>query len=660
MARQPAAERRAPVTSTGRPAWIAVFAGPALLCAAWSLVAGKDVSWDLLNYHYYAPYEWLGGRLRQDYFAASGQSYLNPTGYVPFYWLVSAGWHSVVVTMLLAAAHASCISLLYLIAWRMFAHHAERERRVLAILASALGASSAIFWATVGSSFLDPLLAAPMLAGLLVLLGVSPRAPVGRALVAGLLFGSAAALKYSNALFALAAFPLALALPGVRGAVRARAGLAYAAGGVLALAVLAGPWMALMAREFGNPVFPLLNGWFQSPHAPAVNSAGGRFAIPDLLSALIFPFQLIAPDRTLYAEITAPDLRFAALVIAAAALPLKALTERRRGGGHSPLAGTDARVLAFFVLAACVWLVSSANGRYGILVLLLAGLCLARLLERLLPLGPARIAMAALLVAQIAACSMITAPRWFIADRWSWSWLPFAVAEEGVREPALYLTVETLPMAAVAPSLHRDSSFVNLRGQYSIAPGNARLEELFERYRGRVRVMGRFLQLGPDGRPREAVVTAYDSSLIRFGFRIDAGRCFAILWQPDDADALSRFANRFTSQPKEHAAALSMGSCALAAATRDPAHIEEERHVSAVFDRIEKLCPGLLRGHRASTEALGPEWMRNYPGLDARLQTHGDRIVFERYLALSYVDFGALSGWQHGAAALPPACGSDQ
>jgi hypothetical protein len=255
---------------------------------------------------------------------------------------------------------------------------------------------------------------------------------------------------------------------------------------------------------------------------------------------------------------------------------------------------------------------------------------------------------------------MITAPRWFVADRWSWHWLPFAVAEEGVRQPALYLTVETLPMAAVAPSLHRDSSFVNLRGQYSIAPGNTRLEELLERHRGRVRVMGRYLQLGSDGRPREAVVSAYDSSLIRFGLRIDAARCFAILWQPDDADLLSRLANQLTSQPKDHAAALSMGSCALVAAKRDPEHIEEERRVSAAFDRIEKLCPRLLRGHRASTEALGPEWMRNYPGLDARLQTHSDRIVFERYLALSYVDFGALSAWQRGAAALPPACGSDQ
>src|SRR5439155_1343121 len=80
---------------------IAVFALPALLCAAWTVLAGKDVNWDLLNYHYYLPYEWLHERLAQDYFAASGQSYLNPIGFLPFYAMLAAGWHSVVASMAL-------------------------------------------------------------------------------------------------------------------------------------------------------------------------------------------------------------------------------------------------------------------------------------------------------------------------------------------------------------------------------------------------------------------------------------------------------------------------------------------------------------------------------------------------------------------------------
>ena len=90
-----------------RRAILAVFLVPAVLCAAWTVIAGKDVNWDLLNYHYYLPYELLGMRLEQDFFAASAQSYLNPLGYLPFYLMVSHGWHSVLASPLLAAAHTT-------------------------------------------------------------------------------------------------------------------------------------------------------------------------------------------------------------------------------------------------------------------------------------------------------------------------------------------------------------------------------------------------------------------------------------------------------------------------------------------------------------------------------------------------------------------------
>jgi len=625
-----------------RGALVLVFAVPAALCAAWTVLAGKDVNWDLLNYHYYLPYEWLHGRLSQDYFAASGQSYLNPVGYLPFYAMVAAGWHSVAASMALAAVHGASLGLLYLIAWRLFAHRAPRERMELSVLAAALGAASAIFGATLGSSFLEPLLAVPMLAGVLLL--VEPASP-RRALLAGLLFGVATALKYSNGIFALAALPLVLVQRSWR------AGIAYVAAGVAAVALLAGPWAALMWREFGNPVFPLFNGWFKSPHAPVANMLAGRFQVQDLWAAAAFPFQLIAPDRTLYAEITAPDLRFAPIVLAAAALPLVAL----RGRSERALQAADWRVLGFFLAAFALWLLSSANGRYGLLVLLLAGVCLARLAERLLPLAAARVALMVLLVAQIAACTMASASRWFIADRWSASWLPFVAAERAKREPALYLTLETLTMAAVVPFLHPGASFVNLRGQYSIAPGTPRLETLLARHRGQVRALGRFLQLR-EGQPREEMVEAYDTTLIRYGYRIDQDDCYAIAWQPDEQDALSRAANWLARQPSAHHAVLSLGSCGLLPAERDPRDVEAERLVSAVFDRIERECAALLRGQSAVTEPLGKEWMRNYPGIDARLETYGDRVILERYVSLTYVDFGPLSSWQSGAAAAPEAC----
>ena len=168
-----------------------LFLLPAALCAAWTVLAGKDVNWDLLNYHYYLPYELLDGRLAQDFFAASAQSYLNPVGYLPFYLMVASGWHSLLVSVLLAAVHSLSLSLLFLIARRLFAHLPPRDALVFACLGTALGGATWVFWPTVGTSFLDPLVLPAILGALLLLLD-------GRAGLAGVLVGAATALKSMN------------------------------------------------------------------------------------------------------------------------------------------------------------------------------------------------------------------------------------------------------------------------------------------------------------------------------------------------------------------------------------------------------------------------------------------------------------------------------
>jgi hypothetical protein len=552
-------------------------------CAGWSVFAGKDLNWDLLNYHYYAPYQLLGGRLAQDFFAASAQSYLNPLGYLPFYLMVSWGWHSVLVSVLLAAAHAGGLVLLYAIAWRVFA-----PRVAMALLATALGAASAVFWATVGTSFLDPLLVVPMLGGLLLLLERRAFA------AAGLLFGAAAALKYSNAIYALAALPLAFC--GGR-----RAAAAYLAGGAAAVALLAGPWLFLMWREFGHPLYPGLTG------------GGGRFVPHDVLSALLLPFRMVVLDRSLYAEIFAPDLRFAALAALALVLPFK----------RARLQAADRKLLAFFAVAYVLWVFSSANSRYGLLLLLLAGVLVARLAELVMP---ARVALGLLLAVQVVVLVVAAPARWFIAEPWSKRWFPYQVPERG---PALYLTIETQPMAVVAPFLHRDSAFVNLRGQRTLSADEPRLVELLKRYEGRVRVLGRSID------PQ-----AYERQLARIGYRLDPSDCFTIEWRRDDADALSRAANAI-SPTEPTGEPLSLQSCALRAVPRDPAGEARAREAAALFDRVEKNCAQYFRGQTAVTEPFGASgWARHYVDLDARLEAFGDRILLNRYRAGEIVDLG--------------------
>jgi hypothetical protein len=83
--------------------------------------------------------------------------------------------------------------------------------------------------------------------------------------------------------------------------------------------------------------------------------------------------------------------------------------------------------------------------------------------------------------------------------------------------------------------------------------------------------------------------------------------------------------------------------------------MEAEKRVSALFDRMEKACPALFRGQTALTEPLGRGWSRLYPGLDARLEAHADRVVLNRYRTGTHVDLGRLSDWARGDVP-PPQC----
>jgi hypothetical protein len=608
---------------------VAVFGVPAAICAAWTVLAGKDVNWDLLNYHYYLGYELLGRRLDQDFFAASAQSYLNPVGYLPFYLMVSAGWHSVLASVALAALHGLALTFLFLIARALFADLPPRERLEFSLLGTALGAASGVLWPMVGSSFLDPLLAPAILAGLLLL--IEGRRPG----IAGALFGAAAALKYSNAIFVLAALPLGFT-PGAR----LRGAAKFVLGAGLAIAALAGPWFAALWREFGNPVFPLMNAWFASPDWPAVNMVNERFGPRALGEALGFPFRMAALDRHLYSETFAPDLRFAALVAALAAVPFVRPNGLRRA---------DWRFFAFLAAALLLWLGTSANARYGLPVLLLAGLALARLGERLLSQKAARIALATLLALQVAICIVASPTRWFIAEPWSARWLPYEAPERARREPALYLSVEVLPMAVVAPFLHPGSSFVNFAGQHSLPSDAPRLKALLDRHRGQVRALGARLALGD-----AVTLKAYDDALRRLGYRVDPSDCFVIAWRPEQ-DGLARLMNTF-SVASAQAEPLSVGTCALVAQPRNPAHVEAERRMSAVFDRIEKLCPALLRGQTAVTEPFGGGWLRHYNGLDARLEAFGGAVIWHRYRSATVLELGRVNDWERTGAPLPAAC----
>jgi hypothetical protein len=613
-----------------------------IACSAWTIFAGKDLNWDLLHYHFYIAAALAEGRLGQDYFAASSQTYLNPLGYLPFYFMVRAGLHSVVVSVLLAVAHAVNLTLLFVITRHLLAHVPPEERNWLAALGAVLGGATAVFWAMVGTSFVDILLTLPMLGAVALLLGSPSGLTRSRAAWAGALFGMAASLKYSNAFFALAACVLALPSLG-----------AYVLGGIAAVALFAGPWLMHLYLEFGNPFFPLFNAWFRSADFLPVNLSAARYAPDNLADLLLFPLRMMSAQSLTYVEISAPDLRFAALGLLAAALPASIALGARTEGR---LRAADVRFFAFFLFALAAWIATSANGRYGLLVLLLAGPCAVRLADRCLQPRAARIALLVLVALQATMCAMNSPSRWFIAERWSRDWFPYVMPKVALEAPALYLTVETQSMSVIAPFVHKASVFVNVRGQKPGTPGWNRVVAPWIRRGGAVRTLGTALRLEANGKPRADVLAGYAGTLERYGWRVDPRSCFAIPWRTNDDDTLSRWANALAGHLPSRADLFSLVSCELVPAERDPREVAVEQHVSDIFDRIERECPRLFRGQSAVTDRFGSGWSRTYTGLDARLETHAGRAVLSPFYRLIYFDLGLLTDWENDAAPRPPFC----
>ena len=74
--------------------------------------------------------------------------------------------------------------------------------------------------------------------------------------------------------------------------------------------------------------------------------------------------------------------------------------------------------------------------------------------------------------------------------------------------------------------------------------------------------------------------------------------------------------------------------------------------MTALFDRLERACPGVLRGQTAFTERMGKEWSRSYASLEARVETSQGALVLVPFFKLRNHFLGTIAEWESG---VPPA-----
>jgi len=644
-----------------------IYGACTLFAVICNYALGKELAWDVLNYHVYAGFSAVHDRLAQDYFAAGPQSYLNPYVYLPFYLLASSGLPALAVGSVLAIAHSAILWLTFELAIRLRPSAAAAVRIRLGLAATALAAVNPILLQQIGSSFADITTAEVVLAGWVMLAAAVHAPTAARILGAAALLGAAAALKPTNALAAIAGTAVLLLL---RRPLRERLRdcWLYVAGVGVGFAVFAAPWAIRMWMRFRNPFFPLLNGVFRSPEFTTETLRHYRFIPTSLAAALWRPFAMLDPARLIHSELSSPDPRYALLVVLLCALAGRWLWRRfaRGGAPPTPRAGADDATLAAvaggLAVAWVIWLAGSGNSRYFLAMACVAGAIAVALLDRLAAARPktANFILILLLAAQIVQLSIGAELRSSAVPWNSGPWLEVQVPQRLATEPNLYLTIGIQSHSYIAAYLAPASGVVNFSGGYALGGTGANGEQvraLVRRYAPHLRFLTQGRALYADAARREPSVARIDGALGRFGLRADPSDCATITLRGVPAQVEAVLVDSAPRAAEPRAASTTLITCRIEPDTRDrTAELARARIADAVLDRVEDACPALFQPRRMVTEDRGRSWLRLYGNTDISLWISNGWV---RFIDPLHGDDAVVLGRASDWIARPPriACG---
>ena len=286
-----------------------------MVVSAWIAVSlGQDVSWDVLNYHFYSGYAFLHKPILYDFGAAQVQSFFNPLLHVLSY-LVLEHLPSMVAAALLGAIQGLNFFLVFQISQALFRRWQQPYRELLSLGNAAAGFYGVINIMELGGTFGDNMVSVLTLAGLLLVIrylmsdrqaGYASALPLW---VGGAAVGVAFALKLTVIVYVAAlVVGTAVVLP----VLTRRVGPLLAFYGGLAIGFLAayGFWGIILYQEYRNPVYPYLNNIFLSPYYDLVNAMDGRFMPRNWQETLFYPFFFTRKNH-LAGEIDFRDARLA-------------------------------------------------------------------------------------------------------------------------------------------------------------------------------------------------------------------------------------------------------------------------------------------------------------------------------------------------------------
>ena len=384
------------------PFWLAA----ALLALGIEIIAacsGGDASWDMRNYHLYAPFALLHKSFGTDVAPGHMQTFLSPTLDLIYYALARSIPSTLLLNLALAVPQAVAAILALALSWRLIQPRDWPEAIALFLL-TAMTATGVAALSTIALSMSEILPVALVLAAWLTLIqrDLDALPTPSRLFIAGLLVGAACGLKLTLSFATIALLLILVLIPRRRWSDLATRPIVFGLGIFVGTVALTGYWWIHQWVHYGNPLFPALNNIFRSPSAVPDSFMDRTFLPRSFGEAIAAPWSWTLSLSRATAESRLRDPRFAiGLIAAIAGLIQTGLTRPRWRPWPVML------LPAWFILAFVLWRAEFSIHRYLSVLELTIGTItalaifpVARRLRRpwLLPVGSAGLLAACLVI----------------------------------------------------------------------------------------------------------------------------------------------------------------------------------------------------------------------------------------------------------------------
>lgn len=355
-----------------------------MIMSGWlSSYFGKELSWDLANYHYYAPFAFLHSRQAIDFWPSSYlHQYINPTIDLLSYVLINqfTPW---MAEFILGAIHGINVWLLFLIAKKYVDGKFKNSFALFIAVFSLYGPTVLLGTGSFQNDNLITLFTLSFVLFQLTALDeyiIFAKFPLKLVTVAGLLLGLGFGLKLIVGIYILGAIIASFLLPIP---LHDRFKFILILGGATAFGMVlsAGHWMLMMWQQHHNPLFPFFNNIFQSPDFLPTNWRDTRFLPKNIWQWIFYPFYFAWDGRT--SDISFRDFRFPIVYGLFIIAGISWLWKKAQHSQIEKISLTQYWLFLFFIFSYFIWQYYFSIARYLATLEMLSPLVIFLLINRI-------------------------------------------------------------------------------------------------------------------------------------------------------------------------------------------------------------------------------------------------------------------------------------